>query len=229
MYFDERRTHFLQDRLQRRLKECRLDILLRLLPPAHQPRRAKTNWRAAGKPDGQRNQLLPQQGRSSNCFRRPCWKTCCKHKQDRRDWIRSASGARAVPPGRKPYTLAMLVSDALAYYYLRNPLPLDMPLPKPLIPPPWRVEILACDISYSVLRAAQEGIYQREPDGDGGLRLPPALLRQGGRPLCDQEAAEGTGPLRFSQSEDRVPAAAQRRDLLPQRDDVLRRSRSRSG
>src|SRR5436190_23928091 len=25
MYFDERRTHFLEDRLQRRLKECRLD------------------------------------------------------------------------------------------------------------------------------------------------------------------------------------------------------------
>src|SRR5882757_7893364 len=25
MYFDERRTHFLQDRLQRRLRECRLD------------------------------------------------------------------------------------------------------------------------------------------------------------------------------------------------------------
>src|SRR5436305_12088947 len=25
MHFDERRTHFLQDRLQRRLKECRLD------------------------------------------------------------------------------------------------------------------------------------------------------------------------------------------------------------
>src|SRR5207245_7254078 len=25
MYFDERRTHFLQDRLQRRLKECHLD------------------------------------------------------------------------------------------------------------------------------------------------------------------------------------------------------------
>ena len=25
MYFDERRTHFLQDRLQRRLKACRMD------------------------------------------------------------------------------------------------------------------------------------------------------------------------------------------------------------
>ena len=29
MHFDERRTHFLQDRLQRRLKECQLDSFYR--------------------------------------------------------------------------------------------------------------------------------------------------------------------------------------------------------
>jgi len=51
------------------------------------------------------------------------------------------------------------VADALAYYYLRNPLPFEMPSPKPLIPPPWKVEILASDINYSVLNAAQEGSY----------------------------------------------------------------------
>jgi chemotaxis protein methyltransferase CheR len=34
-----------------------------------------------------------------------------------------------------------------------------MPVPKPLIPPPWKVEILASDINYTVLRAAQEAIY----------------------------------------------------------------------
>ena len=53
----------------------------------------------------------------------------------------------------------MLVADALAYYCLRNPLPAEPLLPKPLVPPPWRVEILASDISYSVLRAGQEGTY----------------------------------------------------------------------
>jgi chemotaxis protein methyltransferase CheR len=47
----------------------------------------------------------------------------------------------------------------MAYYYMRHPLPIESPLPKPLIPPPWRVEILASDISYSVLRAAQDGTY----------------------------------------------------------------------
>ena len=98
----------------------------------------------------------------------------------------------------------MLVADALAYYYLRNPLPFEMPLPKPLIPPPWRVEILASDISYSVLRTAQEGIYTENQMAIGGLQLPLALLRQGGRPLCDQEGAERTGPFRLPQSENRI-------------------------
>jgi chemotaxis protein methyltransferase CheR len=61
--------------------------------------------------------------------------------------------------GQEPYTLAMIICDALAYYYLRNPLPFEMPATKPLIPPPWRVEILASDISYSVLHTAQEAVY----------------------------------------------------------------------
>jgi chemotaxis protein methyltransferase CheR len=52
-----------------------------------------------------------------------------------------------------------MVCDALAYYYLRNPLPYEMPTPKPLIPPPWKVEIIASDISYSALQTAQHGQY----------------------------------------------------------------------
>jgi chemotaxis protein methyltransferase CheR len=41
-----------------------------------------------------------------------------------------------------------------------------MPTPKPLIPPPWKLEILASDISYASLRAGGEGQYtesQMEP------------------------------------------------------------------
>jgi len=41
-----------------------------------------------------------------------------------------------------------------------------MPSPKPLIPPPWKVEIVASDISYASLRTGQEGVYteqQMEP------------------------------------------------------------------
>jgi chemotaxis protein methyltransferase CheR len=34
-----------------------------------------------------------------------------------------------------------------------------MPTPKPLVPPPWKVEIVASDISYSGLVTAEQGVY----------------------------------------------------------------------
>ena len=110
--------------------------------------------------------------------------------------------------GQEAYTLAMLITDALAYYYLRNPLPVDMPLPKPLIPPPWRVEILASDISYSVLRAGQEATYSEHQMSIGRLRLSPALFRQSGGPLRGEKVFERDGALRLSQPEDGIPSAA---------------------
>jgi len=88
-----------------------------------------------------------------------------KHKQDRRDWNLRVWSA-GCSSGQEAYSVAILICDALAYYYLRNPLPFAMPTPKPLIPPPWKLEIVASDISYASLRAGQEGSYtevQMEP------------------------------------------------------------------
>ena len=164
MHFDERRTHFLQDRLLRRLKECRADSFYayyRLLISQ------------AGKEELARlleNLTVNETSFFRNkpqleVFQKTVLENLLRRKQERRDWsVRIWSAGCST--GQEPYTLAMLLCDTLAYYYLRNPLPFEMPSPKPLIPPPWRVEILASDISYSGLRAAQEGIYsenQMEP------------------------------------------------------------------
>jgi chemotaxis protein methyltransferase CheR len=157
MYFDERRAHFLTDRLQRRLKACRLDTFYsyyRLLTS----REGKAELTALLEILTVNETSFFRNKPQLELFQKTVLEEMLRRKQDRRDWtIRVWSAGCST--GQEPFTLAMQISDALAYYYLRNPLPFDMPVPKPLIPPPWRVEVLASDISYSALRTAQEGIY----------------------------------------------------------------------
>ena len=157
MYFDERRAHFLQDRLQRRLKACRMETFYsyyRLLTS----REGKAELTALLEILTVNETSFFRNKPQLELFQKTVLEEMLRRKQERRDWtIRVWSAGCST--GQEPYTLAMQISDALAYYYLRNPLPFDMPVPKPLIPPPWRVEVLASDISYSALRTAQEGIY----------------------------------------------------------------------
>jgi chemotaxis protein methyltransferase CheR len=157
MCFDERRAHFLQDRLQRRLKATGLDTFYsyyRLLTSrdGKQELAALLENLTVNETSFFRNR--PQ----LDLFQKVVLEEVLHRKQERRDWTLRIWSA-GCSTGQEPYTIAMMVADALAYYYLRNPLPFDMPTPKPLIPPPWKVEILASDISYSVLRAAQDGSY----------------------------------------------------------------------
>ena len=157
MYFDERRAHFLYDRLQRRLRACGIDNFYgyyRLLT-SFEGKRELVNLvenLTVNETSFFRNK--PQ----LELFQKVVLEEMLHRKQDRRDWTLRIWSA-GCSTGQEAYTLAMLVADALAYYYLRNPLPFDMPSPKPLIPPPWKVEILASDINYSVLRAAQDAVY----------------------------------------------------------------------
>jgi len=157
MYFDERRVHFLQDRLQRRLKATGLDSFYsyyRLLTS----REGKSELSALLENLTVNETSFFRNKPQLELFQKTILEEILRRKQARRDWTLRFWSA-GCSTGQEPYTAAMQICDALAYYYLRNPLPFEMPSPKPLIPPPWKVEILASDISYSVLRAAQEGQY----------------------------------------------------------------------
>jgi len=157
MFFDERRAHFLQDRLQRRLKACGADNFY-------------SYYRLLTSHEGKAELAVLLENLTVNetsffrnrpqleLFQKMILEGILHKKQERRDWTLRIWSA-GCSTGQEPYTLAMMVADALAYYYLRNPLPFEMPSPKPLIPPPWKVEILASDINYSVLNTAQEGTY----------------------------------------------------------------------
>jgi chemotaxis protein methyltransferase CheR len=157
MHFDDRRTPFLQDRLQRRLKECHLDSFY-------------SYYRLLISQAGKQELTLLLENLTVNetsffrnkaqleLFQRDVMNDLLRRKEQRRDYsVRIWSAGCST--GQEPYTLAMQVADALTYHHMRNPRPLDTPVPKPLVPAPWRVEILASDINYSVLRAAQAASY----------------------------------------------------------------------
>jgi chemotaxis protein methyltransferase CheR len=160
MCFDERRMPFLYDRLNRRLRSCQLDSFhsyYRLLTSYE----GKSELRALVENLTVNETSFFRNRPQLELFRTQILQDFLISKQKKRDWTLRIWSA-GCSTGQEPYTIAMLVADALALFYLRNPLPFDMPYPKPLVPPPWRLEILASDISYSVLRAAQEGRYTEE-------------------------------------------------------------------
>ena len=171
MHFDDRRTSFLQDRLLRRLKECHLDSFysyyrLLISQPGKQELSCLLENLTVNETSFFRNKAQLE------LFQRDTMEDILRRKQEHRDYSLRIWSA-GCSTGQEPYTLAMLVADALSYYYLRNPLPFESPVPKPLVPAPWRVEILASDINYTVLRAAQEASYsEHQMSGvDYGYRL----------------------------------------------------------
>jgi chemotaxis protein methyltransferase CheR len=157
LHFDERRSHFLQDRLLRRMRACQTPSFYsyyRLLTSSEGKREMSVLLEnlAIHETSFFRNKA------QFDLFHKVIMEEMLQRKQERRDcnlrvWSAGCS------TGQEPYTIAMLMCDALSYYYLRNPLPYEMPTPKPLVPLPWKVEVLASDISYTALRTAQEGIY----------------------------------------------------------------------
>ncbi|MGA2003706.1 MAG: protein-glutamate O-methyltransferase CheR [Terriglobales bacterium] len=171
MHFDERRAPFLQDRLQRRLKECGVDSFysyyrLLISQQGKQELAQLLENLTVNETSFFRNKA------QLDLFQRDLLEDLLESKQERRDYSLRIWSA-GCSTGQEPYTLVMLVSDALQYRALRHPGPQDPTLPKPLVPAPWRLEILASDISYSVLRAAQEASYAEHQMAsvDYGFRL----------------------------------------------------------
>jgi len=157
MHFDSRRAHFLQDRLQRRLRECRLDSFYSyyrlLISEEGKAELAKLLENlTVNETSFFRNKAQLE------LFHKHVLDDLLRRKQERHDFsLRMWSAGCST--GQEAYTMAMLAADALSYHCLRNPSGHEWTLPKPLIPPPWKVEVLASDISYSVLRAGQEATY----------------------------------------------------------------------
>ena len=178
MHFDERRTHFLQDRLLRRLKECRARLLLRLLPAAHQPARQGRTGQAAGEPDGQRDQLLPPQGATGSVSER----------RARRIVQAEKFAARVFDPHLERGLLHRAGSLHAGHAGHRRAgllLPAQSPAHGLAVAEAAGAAAVAGGDSgqrHQLLRAARRAgrRLQREPDVDGRLRLPPALLRQSG-------------------------------------------------
>ena len=160
MFFDERRAHFLQDRLQRRLRACRLESFYsyyRLLTS-----REGRNELAALLENLTINETSFFRNKPQlDLFHKVTLEELLRKKHSERDFSLRIWSA-GCSTGQEPFTVAMLLCDALAYYSLRNAPAPNLPSPRPLVPPPWKVEILASDISYSALRTAQEGNYSEQ-------------------------------------------------------------------
>src|SRR2546430_4486727 len=110
MHFDERRTHFLQDRLQRRLKECRLDSFYDYY---------RLNISQQGKEELSKlleNHTVNETSFFRNkaqleLFQRDSLEEILRSKHSRGDFsVRIWSAGCST--GQEPYTLAMMIADA---------------------------------------------------------------------------------------------------------------------
>ena len=128
MFFDERRSHFLKDRLQRRLKTCQLDSFYsyyRLLTS----REGRAELALLLENLTVNEQLLPESP-ATRFLQKTVLEELLRKKQERRDWTLRVWSA-GCSSGQEPYSVAILICDALAYYYLAILCPLTCRRPSP--------------------------------------------------------------------------------------------------
>ena len=140
MYFDERRTHFLRDRLQRRLKTCQMDSFYsyyRLLTSREGKQELVALLENLTVNETSFFRIRPQ----LELFQKYVLETILKRKQERRDFTLRIWSA-GCSTGEEPYTLRMLLLEE-ANGLLRD----------------WSVEILATDLNERSLAHAKEAVY----------------------------------------------------------------------
>jgi len=119
MFFDDRRAHFLLDRLQRRLRACNANSFYdyyRLLTS----REGRLELAALLENLTVNETSFFRNRPQLELFQKTVLEDMLRRKQARRDWnLRIWSAGCST--GQEPFTLVMMVADALAYYYLRNP------------------------------------------------------------------------------------------------------------
>ncbi len=157
VYYDESCIPFLQERVKGRLQARRLESFYsyyRLLTSSD----GKQELAALLENVTRRESAFFDNKPQLELFQKVILEELLRRKHTRRDWTLKAWSA-GCSTGQEAFTVAIQIADALAYYYLSNPLPMEASRVKPLVPPPWRVEILASDISYSALQTAKAGVY----------------------------------------------------------------------
>ena len=189
MFFDERRAHFLEDRLQRRLKARGMASIYqyyRLLTSASGREELTELVESLTINETSFFRNKPQ----LELFQKSVLDELLRRRHAERDYTMRIWSA-GCSTGQEPFTLGMLVCDALSFYQLRYPQAARPAVGRMLVPPPWRLEVVASDISYGALRAAQEAAYS-EPQMEGvdcmyRLRY---FEREGGRFLVKKALRE---------------------------------------
>lgn len=157
VYYTESCIPFLQERVHSRMQARAMDTFYNY-------------YRLLTSPEGRQelsslleNVTLTESGFFDNkpqheLFQKVILEDLLRRKHTRQDWTLRAWSA-GCSTGQEAFSIAIQIADSLAYYYLSNPTPQDASRAKPLVPPPWRVVILASDISYTALQTAQAGVY----------------------------------------------------------------------
>ena len=147
MFFDERRAHFLQDRVRRRIRENAMESFYhyyKLLtgPKGRAEIAALVDHLTINETSFFRNK--PQ----LELFHKMTLDEILHRKHQRRDWSLKIWSA-GCSTGQEPYTMAMLICDALRFITYAT-LTDRVALAETVVPPPWKVELFASDISYRV-------------------------------------------------------------------------------